>query len=197
MHALPRFYQITPEPADPADGGEFLRALDATLRSGMALVQLRAKRLDRQDHLLLARRALALCRAHQARLIFNGPIDMAREIGCDGVHLSSETLMSLATRPLPEPMLVSAACHGADQLRQAARIGVDFVTLSPVLATRTHPEAVPLGWEHFAALVAHASIPVFALGGMDLTMLEQARKCGAWGIAAISSTWSNAAAAGR
>ena len=142
---LPRLYQITPEPAEPPHFEKFLEQLIATLQSGIELVQLRAKHLDRQEHLHVARLALAQCRHHGARLMFNGPIEMALEIGCDGVHLNSCTLMSLKELSVPEGMLVSAACHSADQLEQASRIGVDFVTLSPVLATQTHPEAEPLG----------------------------------------------------
>lgn len=189
MPALPRLYQITPEPADPPDCHIFLRDLEATLRGGAALVQLRAKQLERRAHLQLARQALRLCHAHGARLIFNGAIDLAQESGCDGVHLTSDTLMSLDQRPVRADLLVSAACHSAAQLLQAGRIGVDFVTLSPVLPTRTHPEAVPLGWERFAALAADAQVPVFALGGMTPAMQAAAQRAGAWGIAAISATW--------
>lgn len=186
---LPRVYQITPEPAEPSHFEKFLEQLIATLQSGIELVQLRAKHLDRQDHLHVARLALAQCRRHGARIMFNGTIEMALEIGCDGVHLNSHTLMSLKDLSVPEGMLVSAACHSADQLAQASRIGVDFVTLSPVLPTQTHPEAEPLGWERFAELVSGAKIPVFALGGMGPALLENAQRAGAWGIAAISATW--------
>lgn len=186
---LPRLYQITPEPAEPPHFEKFLEQLVTTLHSGIELMQLRAKHLDRQDHLHVARLALALCRQHGARLMFNGPIEMALEIGCDGVHLNSHTLMSLKDLSVPEGMRVSAACHSADQLAQASRIGVDFVTLSPVLPTQTHPEAEPLGWERFSQLVSGAKIPVFALGGMRPEMMENAQQAGAWGIAAISATW--------
>lgn len=189
MQALPRIYQISPEPADPPDCIHFLHELDATLRAGAALVQLRARQLDRHSHLQLARRALALCHAQGARLIFNGQVDLAVLSGCDGVHLSSSALMACRTRPLAAPLLVSAACHDAEQLAQAQRIGVDFATLSPVLPTRSHPDAPPLGWERFAALAAGTRIPLFALGGMAPQLLETAQQSGAWGIATLSAGW--------
>lgn len=68
-------------------------------------------------------------------------------------------------------------------------MAVDFVTLSPVLRTRTHPDADPLGWERFTELAQRARVPVFALGGMHPDMLDQAKRAGAWGVAAISATW--------
>ena len=76
--------------------------------------------------------------------------------------------------------------NGAEQ---AERIGVDFAVLSPVLATASHPEAEPLGWQRFQALVEKVNIPVYALGGMSPRMVGQARECGGQGIAAIRGLW--------
>lgn len=187
--ALPDVYQITPDPGAVPDVERFLSELTETLRSGIQLVQLRTKRLAKREHLEIAQRTQALCRLGGAQLILNGPIEMAMEVGCDGVHLSSDTLMSLTARPASSSLLISAACHSATQLAQAARIQADFVTLSPVLPTKTHPEAAPLGWQRFEELVAGTEVPVFALGGMNPGMLDQAKAAGAYGVAAISATW--------
>ncbi|AST35551.2 thiamine phosphate synthase [Ralstonia solanacearum] len=187
--SLPDFYQITPEPVGSPHFETFFAELTDTLGSGIRLLQLRAKQLGPREHLDVARRTRDLCRQSGAILMLNGPIDMAREVGCDGVHLGSDALMSLRSRPVPDTVLLSAACHSAEQLEQAARMAVDFVTLSPVLRTRTHPDADPLGWERFTELAQRARVPVFALGGMHPDMLDQAKRAGAWGVAAISATW--------
>lgn len=186
---IPDCYQITPEPTNSPHFGMFLSELTETLRSGIKLLQFRAKNLSEDDHFDLARGVREICRQHGAILILNGPIELAQEAGCDGVHLNSDTLMSLEERPASRPFLISAACHDAEQLDQAARIGADFVTLSPVLQTGTHPDAMPLGWTRFAELVQGSHVPVFALGGMRAEMLGQAKDAGAYGIAAISGTW--------
>ncbi|QUP55596.1 thiamine phosphate synthase (plasmid) [Ralstonia syzygii] len=187
--SLPDFYQITPEPVGSPHFEKFFAELTDTLRSGIRLLQLRAKQLEPREHLDVARKTRDLCRQFGAILMLNGPIDMAREVGCDGVHLSSDALMSLRSRPAPDTVLISAACHSVEQLEQAARVEVDFVTLSPVLRTRTHPDADPLGWESFSELVQCSRVPVFALGGMSPETLDQAKSAGAWGVAAISATW--------
>ena len=62
---------------------------------------------------------------------------------------------------------------------------MDFVTLSPVQETPSHPGVPGMGWEAFAALVAQAHVPVFALGGMRGDDLARARAAGAQGIAGI------------
>ena len=67
----------------------------------------------------------------------------------------------------------------------AQKIGADFITLSPVLATPSHPERSPLGWALFAQWVEACPMPVYALGGVDPLHLEQAIQSGAQGIAGI------------
>jgi 8-oxo-dGTP diphosphatase len=82
---------------------------------------------------------------------------------------------------------VAASCHSLEELQFAARVGVDFVVLAPVLETKSHPHAVGMGWERFAELVAAINIPVFALGGMAMADLNTAAIAGAQGVAGISA----------
>jgi 8-oxo-dGTP diphosphatase len=84
---------------------------------------------------------------------------------------------------------VAASCHNAAELTHAQQIGVDFAVLSPVRETASHPDAVPLGWERFAALLEAADFPVYALGGMQPGDLAPARDAGAQGLAMISAVW--------
>ncbi|MGI4982092.1 MAG: thiamine phosphate synthase [Janthinobacterium lividum] len=192
----------------------FLARLERALSSGIDLVQLRAKALAPPRYRALAAAVREVCRAHHATLILNGPAMDGTDLNdvhagathagpirvaedgrvapgdsADGLHLSSARLMACRQRPIARPRLVSAACHTLAELRQAARIGADFVTLSPVLPTRSHPDAVPLGWERFAELTAASPVPVYALGGMTRAHLVTAQACGARGIAAISGLW--------
>jgi thiamine monophosphate synthase len=66
---------------------------------------------------------------------------------------------------------------------------VDFVVLSPVLETQSHPGVTPIGWAGLQALSAQAQVPVYALGGMHVEMIDLAHQHGAQGIAAISGLW--------
>ncbi|KVF79596.1 thiamine-phosphate phosphorylase [Burkholderia sp. FL-7-2-10-S1-D7] len=190
---LPRCYVITPEPASAsaADCHAFLDRLSAVLARGETLVQLRVKSFDADAFARLAADALARCDAAGAQLMLNGPIDVAGVMQLDGAgwHLDGAALRAVAQRPLPAARRMSAACHAADDLVLAARAGVDFVTLSPVLPTLSHPGAPTLGWKRFAALAAQAAMPVYALGGMTRAHLDEARRHGAYGVAGIRSFW--------
>ncbi|VWD05975.1 thiamine monophosphate synthase [Burkholderia lata] len=190
---LPRCCVITPEPASAAaaDCDAFLERLSAVLARGETLVQLRVKSLDAAAFARLAAAALARCDAAGAHLMLNGPIDAAGVMRFDGAgwHLDGTALRAAAQRPLPAGRWLSAACHTRDDLLLAAHAGADFVTLSPVLPTLSHPGAPTLGWTQFDALATQAAMPVFALGGMTRTHLDDARRHGAYGIAGIRGFW--------
>ncbi|MET3619048.1 thiamine phosphate synthase [Burkholderia ambifaria] len=190
---LPRCCVITPEPASAsaADCQAFLERLSAVLARGETLVQLRVKSLEAAAFARLAADARARCTAAGAQLMLNGPIDAAGVMQLNGAgwHLDSAALRAVAQRPLPAARRMSAACHAADDLVLAARAGVDFVTLSPVLPTLSHPGAPTLGWTRFAVLAAQAAMPVYALGGMTRAHLDDARRHGAYGVAGIRSFW--------
>ena len=83
--------------------------------------------------------------------------------------------------------------HNSAELLHAQRCGVDFVVAGPVLPTASHPQAVPLGWDGLGRLAAGAQVPVYALGGLTETQLEQAFRFGAQGIAAIRAFWTELA----
>jgi len=85
--------------------------------------------------------------------------------------------------------LCGASCHSIEELRRAEALGVDFVVLGPVRATPSHPDAVPLGWERFREIAAGAAVPVYALGGIVPSDLEQGMSCGAHGIAMVRGSW--------
>ena len=68
-------------------------------------------------------------------------------------------------------------------------MGVDFVTLSPVQPTQTHPEAQPLGWERAQQLISSFGKPVYLLGGVGPAEQQQAWQSGAQGVAGIRAFW--------
>ncbi|MBR8146547.1 thiamine phosphate synthase [Burkholderia sp. AU19243] len=190
---LPRCCVISPEPASASDAdcSAFLDRMSAVLARGETLVQLRVKSFDRAAFARLAADALARCTAAGAQLMLNGPIDAAGVMHLDGAgwHLDGAALRAVAQRPLPPARRISAACHTADDLVLAMHAGADFVTLSPVLPTLSHPGAPALGWTRFAALAAQATMPVYALGGMTRAHLDDARRHGAYGVAGIRGFW--------
>ena len=184
---LPSLYLITGDPADRPS--VFLQRLERALERGIRLLQLRAGQLPEPALLALYRQAQMLARRYEATLLLNGSPEQALAVQADGVHLRARRLLSLHSRPLPADRWVAASCHSETELRHACRLGLDFVVVSPVKHTRSHPDTPPLGWEGLQVLTEMANLPVYALGGMTPDDLEQAWRHGAQGIAAIRSLW--------
>lgn len=183
--SLPSVYAITN--AKKYGEAEFMQRLKAALEKGVRLVQVREHDMAPAELESFARQVVAMCRDHGARVLINSDEALARRCGADGVHLPSELLMRLKQRPGTQ--LWAASCHDAAELAQAARFSADFVVLSPVLPTPTHPEAAGMGWEKLAGLVKNYPLPVYALGGMQPELLETAMRHGAHGISLLSGVW--------
>lgn len=175
--------------------GEFTSVADCVQRVERALlghavggVVLRAHQLDPRQFVACARALQPLCSSQGALLLLNAPpgFDLA---GADGLHLTASRLLACQERPLPSGLLLGASCHNREELQHALAIGVDYVTLSPVLPTRSHPGAPVLGWEGLRALLQECPVPAFALGGLCVADLAAVKASGGFGLSAISAWW--------
>jgi 8-oxo-dGTP diphosphatase len=182
---LPAIYAITH--ATKWGPNEFLRRLTSALEKGVRLIQLREKEMSARDATAFAREVVALANKYDATVLINADMALDVEVGAAGLHLPSAQLMRLGTRP--PARVCAASCHTPAELKHAAALGLDFVVLSQVLATASHPGAPSIGWPRFAELIADYPLPVYALGGMRLDDLSTARRHGAHGIASMSAVW--------
>lgn len=198
---LPVHYVISPDITTLAQRDAFVARVAA---ANIRLVQIRLATMPALAWPLLC--ALRRALPQQAKLLINSqtlaawqaaraagdtiadtvpmPVDaLDAYCGADGIHLTADDLRACTSKPA---VFASASCHDAESLQLAYALGLDFATLSPVLPTASHPDAVPLGWVQFSAWVQAAGLPVFALGGMRPAMLRDACAHGAAGIAGIS-----------
>jgi len=132
---------------------------------------------------------LAFLNQHGQRLILDMPTDsnvhsqLLRAV-C-GVHANGRVLKTLRSRPAAEHQLFGASCHNAEELMLAQALGADYVLLSPVMATPSHPGQSGMGWDTFVQLAKSTSAAVYAMGGLNLCDLPKAQQHGARGIAGM------------
>jgi 8-oxo-dGTP diphosphatase len=186
----PDRYLVTPA---PVDDDAWLGSLAHALAGGVRRVQLRAPGLDAMRWNGLAARAVAMCHDARAEVLLNGDIALARQLGI-GVHLRSLQLRDAGILDaLPALKAaghgVGASCHDASDLRHAEAAGCDFAALGPVRATASHPGQPGIGWEAFARMREHVSLPIYAIGGLSPADIADARAHGGQGVAAIRGLW--------
>ena len=186
--SLPGLYQISPDPF--INTGLFFDKTETCLRAGIRLFQLRCRDTRRDGYTNLVQRLRVLFESYNATLLINASPADAVALDVNGVHLNSARLLQLDERPLSDDYWVAASCHNRMELEHAGRIGVDFIVLSPVNKTPSHPNRKPIGWEHFQQWVEMASIPVYALGGMQARDIDIAQAAGGHGIAMLGGIWS-------
>jgi len=158
-----------------------LMQIESSFQQGSRLVQVREQVMIKDELRAFAHQVVELAHRHGAQVLVNDDVELAREIGMDGVHFSSVQLMGLSSRP--NTNWCGASCHNSEELFHAEQLGMDFVVLGPVLPTLSHPGAASLGWKKFAALIHDFSLPVYALGGLRLEDLITAWEHGGHGIA--------------
>lgn len=184
---LPNRYLITPNDLGPS---QLLDGLALAIDAGTRLIQLRSSFLTESEYRALAAKVSALC-AGRAKVMLKGPLHWADEFPEAGWHLTALQLRQLAgrDRPIEAGRWLAASCHDAAQMELASTLGVDFITLSPILPTATHPDAQPLGWQRAAELLSAFDRPAYLLGGMGPAQLAQALRSGAQGVAGIRAFW--------
>lgn len=184
--ALPLVYAIiNAGSVGPGVKAKLITHLSYLLKQGVRMMQVRVRYKSPDQQLQIIRPIANLAHNYGAKLLVTGNELIARKSGADGIHLSANQLMNTHTRPCTQ--LLSVSCHNASELAQAAALRANFVSLSPVCSTPTHPNIAGMGWTKFADLTSNLSMPVYALGGLDSDCLATATQHHAHGIALSSS----------
>lgn len=138
--------------------------------AGVRAVVLREKDLDHEARAALARELAPVLHDAGGILLAAGTGPDTSLPGGDGAHLPAA---AGGDRP---PGIVGRSCHDVDEIRAAERQGVDYVTVSPVFATRSKPDHGPqLGTAGLARLTTSTTLRVYALGGVETP--AHARQC--------------------
>lgn len=156
-------------------------AIIAALPPGAAVIY---RDYDAPGRAETARKLLAEARARGVIFLIAGDAALANELGADGVHWPARLL---SAPKLAWNGLLTASCHNSDELRTACAMGADASFLSPVFATKSHKEAVPLGAPAFKALAAKSDLAVIALGGVDWRNAGRLAGVNVAGLAAIGA----------
>jgi len=154
-----------------------VQAALSVLPPGFAAVQLRAKTLSARD-LVVAGRALRDVTRERALLVVNDRVDVAVAVWADAVHVPANGLSVAAARRAGPSLLVGVSTHSLDEVRAAA--GADYVAFGPVWPTPSKAAyGAPVGVDTLRRAVTVAAMPVFALGGVDLSRLAEVAGAGA------------------
>jgi thiamine-phosphate pyrophosphorylase len=168
-------------------GRDQVDVIERLARGGVELVVLRERSWSASEWSDCASR-LAKLRADGLRVLAGRRLDLARALELDGVHLGAESVSPSDARAFLGPRAwIGYSAHDAAEARRAEAEGASYVTLSPIFATSSKPDADARGCTWLASAAADLSIPVLALGGVTPARVAEVRAAGAWGVVAISA----------
>jgi thiamine-phosphate pyrophosphorylase len=161
--------------------------LDAALRGGADLIQLRDKTLDDDGLIAAARTFRAAADAHGALFILNDRPDLVAACGADGVHVGQDDASVASARAaVGRDRIVGRSTHAPGQGAAAeADPDVDYLAVGPVHATPTKPGRAAAGPEYVAWAAANVTKPWFAIGGLDARTVGAVTALGASRIVVV------------
>jgi thiamine-phosphate pyrophosphorylase len=184
-----RAFARNSESAGSGDWSSQLSAIRAAAQAGCQLIQIREKDLTPRELCELTRAAIAAARPHGARVLVNDRRDVALASGADGVHLRANSMPVGSIRAALKNVrnfLIGVSTHSLEEAKSAETGGADFIVSGPVYRPSSKQIVEePLGLDRFAEVCQKVSIPVLALGGIDLSNFREPLRRGAAGVAAI------------
>ena len=161
--------------------------VEAALRGGATMIQLREKALDDDAFLEEAVRMKALCARYGAPLIVNDRVDIALRAGADGVHVGQEDMDAREVRSMIGPdMILGVTAKTVAQARAASEAGADYLGSGAVFGSATKQNALPMTLDTLKAICASVDVPVAAIGGINRDNLGQLAGTGIRGVAVVS-----------
>jgi thiamine-phosphate pyrophosphorylase len=154
--------------------------LEAAVRGGVDIVQIREKELADGELLAVLQEARETTRRLDVPLVVNDRPDLARLAEADYVHVGQDDLPVPAARTFG--VGVGQSTHAP---RELAATDADYAGVGPVYATPTKAGRPAVGLEYVRHAAAHARVPWFAIGGIDESNVAEVVTAGATRIAVV------------
>jgi thiamine-phosphate pyrophosphorylase len=157
----------------------------SALAAGVKVIQYRNKISGTKEMYDEALKLKSMCK--DALFLVNDRLDIALSVNADGVHLGCDDMpYAVARKLLGKNKIIGLTVHSLREARQAQKAGADYVGVSPIFATKTKTDAGrPLGIGLLKEIRKCVSIPIIAIGGINLSNAKEVVLAGADGLCAI------------
>jgi len=178
-------YLVTDEKA--CKGKDFYESVEASIRGGAKIVQLREKNMDTRDFFNRALKLKEICHKHGVDFVINDRLDIAIAVDADGVHLGqSDMPIEKAKEILGHKKIVGISAKNMEEALEAQKYGADYIGVGAIFATDTKKDSGLIDLETLKDMTDQINIPVLAIGGIGLGKLGYLKDTGIDGICVIS-----------
>ena len=163
-----------------------LSIVESALKGGLKLVQYRDKNTNDSDRLSLGKQLCQLCHQYEALFIMNDRADLAAAVGADGLHLGQQDMpIQLAREIVGSDCLIGRSTTNPEEMQKAIAEGADYIGVGPVYATPTKPGKKAAGLDYVQYAAENATVPWFAIGGIDLENVSAIMQAGGRQVAIV------------
>ena len=174
------------------DVEKFLRTIEEGIKGGVSVVQIREKTADTLDFYNLALKVKEITAKYDVPLIINDRVDVALAVDADGVHVGQTDMPCDVTRALVGPdKIVGVSAATIEEAKKAERDGADYIGSGAVFPTSTKDDAPKITKKDLKEIVDSISIPVVAIGGINLNNAHELNGTGIAGLSVVSAIMSS------
>lgn len=171
--------------------------VEAAISGGAVVIQLREKNISEEDYIRKAKEVLSVTRKYGIPLIINDNVNVAHFSGADGVHLGQTDGDPKAARQiLGENAVIGVTAKTVSQAKAAEAAGADYLGSGAMFLSPTKPGAKALSISELCEICSSVSIPVCAIGGINLENVTALRGSGIKGIAVVSAIFGSETVSG-
>ena len=170
------------------NGRTLYEQVEDALKGGATFIQLREKKLDKEDFLKEAIEIQALCRQYHVPFVINDDVDIALQMDADGVHVGQSDMEAGDVRAQLGPdKIIGVSAQTVEQAVLAEQRGADYLGVGAVFPTGSKDDADDISHDTLQAICEAVQIPVIAIGGISKNNVLQLKGRGICGIAVISA----------
>jgi len=169
-------------------GRDELEIASQVIDGGATAIQLRDKKSEKGELLLLAQNLKELCSQAGVLFMVNDHLDLAVAVAADGLHVGQKDLpLPIVRRQLPIDTIIGCSVTTLSQAIRAQDGGADYIAVGSMFPTTTKKKAIIVGLDTFKELKRVVSVPLVAIGGINQHNIGEVVAAGANTVAVISA----------
>ena len=170
------------------NGRTLAECVQQAVDGGATFVQLREKDASRDEIILLANELLPICRKVGVPFVIDDEVEIALEVGADGVHVGQDDMACERARAMLGPeAIVGVSAQTVEQALAAQAAGADYLGVGALIPTPTKPDAVDVTFDELRAICDAVDIPVVGIGGLNARTVAQLKGSHVDGVAVVSA----------
>lgn len=173
------------------NGSSLYENVEASLKGGVTLVQLREKELAYDEFLREAVEIKKLCKQYNVPFIVNDNVEIAIKSNADGVHIGQNDADAKEVRKAIGNKILGVSVQTEEQAKKAAEDGADYLGVGAVFPTDTKTDATDVPYEMLCNICEAVNIPVVAIGGINKSNMTKLKGSKIKGVALVSAIYAS------